>query len=121
MRCCKPAAALFVLLIPSHTWALDAANRYKLGDNTVFLTLYANGKSAVRVGVGARQLGPHFFAGDPSPRWVGGWGGAGAWGGGGGSERMGRSRNTPPPPHTPHTTPAGGRRTTTRGASGTTW
>ncbi len=43
--------------------------KYKLGDNAVFLTLYANGKSAVRVGApGVRQMGPHFFGGNPSPR-----------------------------------------------------
>jgi hypothetical protein len=35
-----------------------------------FLTLYANGKSAVRVDApGVRPLGPHFFTGNPSPRW----------------------------------------------------
>ena len=34
-----------------------------------FLTLYANGKSAVRVDApGGRQMGPHFFSGNPSPR-----------------------------------------------------
>ena len=34
-----------------------------------FLLLYANGKSAVRVDApGVRQMGPHFFAGDASPR-----------------------------------------------------
>ena len=34
-----------------------------------FLTLYANGKSAVRVDApGVRQMGPHFFSGNPSPR-----------------------------------------------------
>ena len=32
------------------------------------MVLVSAGKSAVRVGAGARQLGPHFFAGDPSPR-----------------------------------------------------
>lgn len=37
-----------------------------------FLTLYANGKSAVRVDApGVRHLGPHFFVGDASPRWGG--------------------------------------------------
>ena len=36
-----------------------------------FLTLYANGKSAVRVDApGVRPLGPHFFTGNPSPRWA---------------------------------------------------
>ena len=67
--------------------------KYKLGDNAVFLTLYANGKSAVRVGGGARQMGPHFFSGNPSPRWAvgyvsvrwvhhgGGWSGWCGWGG----------------------------------------
>ena len=45
--------------------------RYKLGDSAAFLTLYANGKSAVRVDApGVRHLGPHFFTGEPSPRWV---------------------------------------------------
>ena len=37
--------------------------------SSAFLLLYANGKSAVRVDApGVRQLGPHFFTGDPSPR-----------------------------------------------------
>lgn len=44
-------------------------NKCKLGDNRSFLVLYANGKSAVRVDApGARQLGPHYFKGDDSPR-----------------------------------------------------
>jgi len=45
-------------------------SQYKLGANGAFLSLYANGKSAVRVDApGVKQSGPHFFTGDSSPRW----------------------------------------------------
>ncbi|KAL6776982.1 hypothetical protein ACKKBF_B19730 [Auxenochlorella protothecoides x Auxenochlorella symbiontica] len=45
-------------------------SRFKLGASTSFLLLYANGKAAVRVDApGVRHLGPHFWTGDPSPRW----------------------------------------------------
>jgi hypothetical protein len=45
--------------------------RYKLGEASAFLYLYANGKSAVRVDApGARPAGPHYWAGDAAPRWA---------------------------------------------------
>lgn len=50
--------------------ALFYRPKYKLGDNSAYLMLYANGKAAVRVDApGVRHAGPHFFTGDPSPRW----------------------------------------------------
>lgn len=53
------------------------ARRYKFG---LFLGLYSNGKAAVRVDApGARPSGPHFFIGDPSPRWVTPDNPTGAW------------------------------------------
>eukprot|EP01025_Chloroclados_australasicus_P067086 TRINITY_DN9272_c2_g1_i6.p1 TRINITY_DN9272_c2_g1~~TRINITY_DN9272_c2_g1_i6.p1 ORF type:complete len:732 (+),score=93.71 TRINITY_DN9272_c2_g1_i6:291-2198(+) len=46
-------------------------SKLKLGDNRSYLVLYANGKSAVRVDApGVRQLGPHFFRGERSERWI---------------------------------------------------
>lgn len=54
--------------------------RFKLGDNAAFLNLYANGKSAVRVDApGVRPAGPHFWAGDASPRWAAPANPSGAW------------------------------------------
>lgn len=45
-------------------------SQYKLGSNAAFLTLYANGKSAVRVDApGVKHAGPHYFTGDASKRW----------------------------------------------------
>lgn len=43
---------------------------FKLGNNTAWLNLYSNGKSAVRVVPGIRQTGPHFFSGPKSERWA---------------------------------------------------
>ncbi|PRW56345.1 glycosyltransferase-like protein [Chlorella sorokiniana] len=60
----------------AHYWR----QKYKLGDSAAFLTLYANGKSAVRVDApGVRHLGPHFFLGDSSPRWATPANPTGAW------------------------------------------
>lgn len=55
-------------------------SQFKLGDSAAFLYLYANGKSAVRVDApGVRHSGPHFFTGDPSPRWQSPDNPAGTW------------------------------------------
>ncbi|KAI8462626.1 MAG: hypothetical protein J3K34DRAFT_447341 [Monoraphidium minutum] len=44
---------------------------FKQGHNEVWLNLYANGKSAVRVDAeGVHQAGPHLFVGTPSSRWA---------------------------------------------------
>lgn len=45
-------------------------SRYKLGNNSAFLNVYANGKSAVRIDApGVRSSGPHFWRGSQSERW----------------------------------------------------
>jgi hypothetical protein len=55
-------------------------NRFKLGENTACLYLYANGKSAVRVNApGVRHSGPHYFTGSASERWVSPENPAGLW------------------------------------------
>lgn len=45
--------------------------KVRLGENRAYLILYANGKSAARVDVpNLRSLGPHFWKGDASTRWI---------------------------------------------------
>lgn len=59
-----PCTAQANLLLP-----LSCASLPLPSPPPAFLTLYANGKSAVRVDApGVRHLGPHFFLGDASPR-----------------------------------------------------
>lgn len=44
--------------------------RYKLGNSSAFLNVYANGKSAVRIDApDVRHSGPHFWRGSRSSRW----------------------------------------------------
>ncbi|KAI3436820.1 hypothetical protein D9Q98_006230 [Chlorella vulgaris] len=60
--------------------ALFYRGLYKLGASTAFLQLYANGKSAVRVDApGVAPNGPHYFTGNPSPRWQTADNPAGEW------------------------------------------
>ena len=45
---------------------------FKQGHNQIWLNLYSNGKSAVRVDApGVHQGGPHLFVGPANPRWAG--------------------------------------------------